>query len=858
MSGRFFKISAYPVFLLFFIGVFFSIVSLNAQETTTIKGQVLEKGTKISIPFADVLFVGTTTGTVTDIDGKFSITTTKKVKELKVSFIGYKTTTVPVKYGKDQELTIELEEDGVMLSEVVVKYRGNPAEILLDSARAHRNENDPHRFGSLEYEAYVKTQFNLYNLTEKFKNQKIFKPFKFIFDNPDTIKGIPHYPFLFSETLSDVYLKKGNEPREVIKAVQISGIQNETFGQLLGSVYNEFNLYNDNQLVFSKTFMGPMSPIALTYYHVYLVDSGFIDNQWCYKINLKPRLENEVVYTGDIWIHDSTFAIKKVDLEMNKAANVNVIADFSVKQDFSLMNDSAWIMNKEIARMDINPRDFIDFSMNLAPKSEKFRMSIIKTSSFKDFKINQPPGPLFPKVGEDIVLLDDVKKDSTFWKEHRHDTLTAKEDSIYKKIDKLKKNPFFKFLYKVGDLIGSGYVDLNYVGIGPVYEIWSMNDLEGHRIKIGGRTGDKVSKRLLVEGHVMYGTKDDRWKWDLWATFHLNKRKNPWRMLGVRGRMDTEQIGLSQNQWRPDNFLGSFLRRRSLSDITYINQFLLYYEHDWFTGFTQKLSFEWFEMYAANKLRFYEIDEEGNLILDRSKFTKTEIKLETTLALGQKMLQGRNKRRFLRGKFPVIKLTYAFSVKGFLGSDYTYHNLKLSVSDRIRIKPLGYADYEIAGGRIFGTVPYPLMEIHSGNDTYMYDQFAFNLMNYFEFVSDYWVQFRYEHHFEGFFFNKIPGFSKLKWREVIGVRGVWGGISDYNKAYMRLPENTKELRDPVTGIQIPYIEMNVGIENIFNILRIDFLYRFTHRREPDPNNPGKLLNDQSVNWGIMGGISFNF
>lgn len=849
---------AMAFFLLFALLAFGPAAAQQQTVTTTVTGQLIEKGTRIPVPFADVIFVGTTTGTVTDTIGKFSMSTTKKVSEIKVSFLGYKPVKLPINYGETQDLVIEMEQDGFTLSQVEIKYTGNPAEKLIDSARAHRGQNDPNRFGSLQYEAYVKTQFNLYNLTEKFKNQKIFKPFHFIFENPDTVKGVPHYPFLLSETISDIYKKTAKEPLEVLKAVQISGIENENFGQLLGSVYNEFNIYNDNQMIFGKTFMGPLSPIALTYYRVYLVDSAFIDKDWCYKIELKPKISGELVYNGFIWIHDSTYAIKRVDIAMNKKANINLVADFTLYEEFEHLGDSVWVLRKEKARLDVNPRDFISFSMNLAPKSEKFRMSIFKTSSFKDFQVNKPPGPLFPKIGEDITVLEDVKKDSAYWIQYRHDTLTAQEDSIYQKVNRVKQHPLFKFLYKVGDLIGSGYVNLDYVGIGPIYEVWSMNDVEGHRIKIGGRTGDKVSKRLLVEGHVMYGTKDDRWKWDLWATWHFNKRKNPWRMIGVRARMDIEQIGLSNNQWRPDNFLGSFLRRRSLSDLSYINQIQVYYDHDWFTGFNQKLSFEWLEMYETGpdaSLRFGLLDQNGNVTQYLNKFTKTEIKLETTFAYGQKMLQGRNKRRFLRGKFPVLKLTYAFSIKGFLGSDYTYHNLKLSVSDRVRIKPLGFGDYEIAGGRVFGTVPYPLMEIHSGNDTYMYDQFAFNLMNYFEFVSDYWVSFRYEHHFEGFFFNKIPGISKLKWREVIGVRGVWGGISDYNRRYMALPENTSELVDKVSGKHIPYIEMNVGIENIFNILRVDFLYRFTHRRGPDPNTPGQELYRESVNWGIMGGIS---
>jgi hypothetical protein len=261
-------------------------------------------------------------------------------------------------------------------------------------------------------------------------------------------------------------------------------------------------------------------------------------------------------------------------------------------------------------------------------------------------------------------------------------------------------------------------------------------------------------------------------------------------------------------------------------------------------------------MYDTGTLRFPELDGTGNVSNYKYKLNKAEVKLETTFAYGQKMLTGRNKRRPIRGTWPVVKFTYAFSIKGFLGSDYTYHNLKLSITDRIRIKPLGFGDYEIAGGRIFGTVPYPFMEIHSGNDTYMYDQFAYNLMNYFEFVSDYWVSFRYEHHFEGFFFNKIPGIRKLKLREIIGVRCLWGGISDYNLRYMALPPGTHELKDPVTGKHIPYVEMNVGIENIFNILRLEFLWRFTHQRQPDPNNPGQLINPNSVNWGIMGGLSF--
>lgn len=831
-------------------------LTANAQLTTTVKGVVIEKSSKVSIPFADVIFSGTTIGTVTDENGNFTLITTKKISSIRASFLGYKSKEVPIEYGKKQEITIELEEDGIELQTIEIKYTGNPAEMLIDSARAHRNENDMKRYESYEAESYVKTQFNLYRLTENFKNQKLLKPFKFMFDDPDTINGEPHYPFLISETLSDIYKKRGKDPKEFIKAAKISGIENENFFSLLGSVYNDFNFYDDNQLVLGKTFVGPLSPIGMSYYKFYLTDTAFIDNEWCYKVEFQPRLPNELIYIGHLWIHDTTFAIKKIDMHMNPKANINFVANFSVEVEFDRLPDGKWVIGKEIARMDINPKDFINFTMNLAPKSENFRMTILKTTSLKHHKINQPPSDVFAKLVDDITMAEELKKDEKFWEESRHDSLSITEKQIYTKVDSIKKVPLFKLLYKVGDLLGSGFLELGWFGIGPVYEIWSINELEGHRIKLGGRTGNKLSKRFWLEGHVIYGTKDERFKWDFSAIYHLNKRKNPWRMIGLKAKMDSDQLGLSTSQWRADNFLGTFLRRRRLSDLSYVNSVQIYYDHDWFSGLNNKIFITWMEVYQTPTLRFGYIDPATGLVGNfAEKFTRAEIQLETIFSYGQKFLVGRGKRRAIRGQYPTVKLNYSLGIKGFLGSEFNYHNIRLMVYDRIRIRPLGVGYYEIAAGKIFGRVPYTFMEIHLGNDTYMYDDLAgFNLMNYFEFVSDQWWSFRYDHNFEGFFLNKIPGIRKLKLREVIGVRMVMGSISEENRRFVQLPSQTYELRDQVTGKNIPYVEMNVGIENLFNLLRIHFIWRLTHRREADPNNPGFDLYPNSINWGIQGGL----
>lgn len=843
--------------------IFFTLLSSQflLAQTTTVKGTVVDAAMGESLPGAYIQFIGTQVGTATDLDGNFSLSTTLNVDSLKVSFFGFQSKVIAIQRGKEQTVKVKLDEQGaVQIGEAQVKAGPNPAAVLLDSVRAHRGQNDLKRVQSYETSAYIKTRFNLYNISEKFKNQKILKPIKFIFDKPDTLDGVPHYPILLSEVNSLIYKKQGQETKEVITGVRITGFENnqESFGQFLGSVYNEFNIYDDNQVVLGKSFMGPVSPIAETYYRLRLTDTMYVDNHRYYKVEFSPRISAELVYVGEMWIQDTSFAITSVKFKMNPQANINLIAGFQVEEEFYQTPSGQWAMRREDAILNFNPKDFVDFSMNLAPKNENFMISIFKTSYFDKYIFNKPvQSDTLRKAVGDITTLDGATSiPDSVWAQNRPVEFTDEDKNVDSTWIKLNKNGFWRFIKKVGDLVASGYVNLGYVGIGPVYEMYSYNRIEGHRIKIGGRTGDKLSRRMYAEGHVIYGTEDKRFKWDAQFYFHLKKNKNPWRFFGIRARQDVEQLGLNAGQFRPDNLLGTFLRRRALVDLTYINQVYAFYDHDWFAGLNQKLTVTWMQFYDTGTLRFGLKDPTtGQISSYLNDFTKFEIRLETTFSYGIKYIPGRTKRRPLRGKYPAVKLTYAVGIKDVMGSDYNYHLLKLSITDRLPIRPIGYGDWEISAGKIWGVLPYSLMEIHPGNDTYIFDPFGFNLMNYFEFVSDQYVMARYEHHFDGFFFNKIPGFSKLKWREVVGIKAVIGSISDANRNYMALPPNTYELKDQRSGKHIPYIEMNAGIENIFNIFRVDFLWRLTHRRQADPNNPGKELYPQSINWGIMAGIS---
>lgn len=845
------------LFFLFFIGA-----SLHAQ-VTVVKGVIFDGDPKekrnTPMPGVNVYFGGTSIGTVTDFEGRFELKTDQKPTKLHIRFLGYQDTTLNIRPGVVNNVRLTL-QPGLVLNEVQVVYRKRrPALEVIDSVKKYRRENDPFRFESVESDVYTKSQFDAYNLPEKFVNGKVTRAFRPIFDLAyvgrypgDTTK---YYPFLLSEMMSKIYKKRGATKREVIHKFAMTGVENDNFAQFLGT-FQDFNFYDDNQLILGKTFVGPLNP-AVGYYAYELTDTLYIDNMRQFRITFGPKggLPKEMVYSGEMYVHDTTWAVTRFRLKMNPEANINFVSSFEIDAKFSRRPDGVWVLTYDEAWMDFNPKDFVDFSMNLAKKNDKYRVLIHRTRVHSNHVFNQPSSALFPKPGAEVDIIDGARVSKFTWDTLRPIELTSTEMKIDSAVTKVKKNPTFQFIYKIGDLVSSGYWNFGYFGYGPLYETWSMNEIEGHRIKVGGRTSDSISRRFFVEAHVTYGTRDERFKWDCSGVYHFNKDKNPWRMFGWRIRQDYEQLGLSRNQWRPDNFIGTFLRRRVLTDISFIDDVQTFYEHDWFTGLNSKLTLNWMRVYDSPFLRFGELDQNGEIVTYLPHFTRSEIKLETTLAYGQQWLRGRVKRRAIRGEYPAIKLEYTYGMKGVLGSNYEYHAVRCSIADRTRIKPLGYTDWEIQAGKIWGTIPYPLMEIHLGNDTYMYDMFGFNLMNYFEFVSDQYTSVRVEHFFDGLFFNKIPGIRKLKWREVIGAKMLVGSISDANKAYMALPQGTYELRDQRTGETMPYVEVHAGIENIFNVLRIDFVWRLTHQRGANPLDPGNEFYPESPRWGIVGGLS---
>jgi hypothetical protein len=811
--------------------VFVPYFAVSQTQVTKIMGKVIDTGTQEAMPFVNVYIKGTTIGTRTDFNGEYSLEFTINVDSLIASFMGYVTVVRHIDLHKFQTIDFQMFPDKYNLNEVVIKPTTNPAEILLKKIIENKNNNNGEGVDAYQYEAYNKIEFDANNISEDLKDKRMLKPFQFIFENIDTstVNGKSYLPMFLTESLSDVYFRKSpKSKKEIIKASKISGVDNESIAQFMGDMYQNVNIYNNYVVIFDKNFVSPIANFGLGYYRYYLTDSIYIGNKWCYKIMFKPRRKQELTFTGNFWVCDTSFAIKKIDMRIPYDANINFINDMVCIQEFDKIDGKYWMLTKDKLIADFN-------IINKTKTNLGFYGT--KTTTFKKYIFDQPKDDAFYNTPINITVQDgSTKKDEAFWKTNRHDTLSKDEKAVYKMVDTIQTIKIFKTYVDIIKTLVMGYYVWGNFELGPYFNVISFNNLEGARFRFGGRTSNKFSTKLMIDGHVAYGTKDETLKYGGGFLYMLNK--NPRKSVGASYKYDIEQLGESQNSFITDNILASLLRRSPNNKLSMVKQFKSTYENEWFPGFSNTVSFTYRNIFPLDSTNFNFLGGAQSEV--KQNITTSEISLNTRFAYNEKFVFGEFERTSMGTEYPVIELKYGYGIKKIFASDYEYHRLQLGIEHWFNIGSFGWSKYIIEAGRIWGTLPYPLLKLHEGNETRVFDDYAFNLMNYYEFVSDKYLSFYYTHHFEGLFLNKIPLMRKLKWREVASIRGLIGSLDEKNKLYNQNYLNEFNPSEHTYEVKKPYFEAMAGVENIFRVLKVCAVWRLSYldHKVDDKKVPG--------------------
>lgn len=799
----------------YFFPLLFLLCIHSFAQQYTITGKVFDAESKEPLPFVPVILKGTTVGGTTDFDGNYSITTSVQADSIVASYVSYRKLGRALKRGENQTINMPLVLEGINLLEVIVKAGENPAHRIIRNVIAHKPLNNKRKLEAYQYESYNKVEFDLNRIPKEMRERKIFKPIQFVFDHVDSINSgeKPSLPIFITESLSDLYYRSNpNLKKEIIKASKVTGIENTSITSVMGDMYQNINIYDNHILVFGKDFVSPVSDNGFFYYKYYLEpDSGFIDNTWCYHIRFKSKRPQELCFSGNMWIADSTWAVKRLEMSIPKDANINFINAANVIQEFSKL-DSAWMLTKD--------RLVIDFALNKNQVGVYGR----KTTSYKNILINQPKEVKFYEFGDKIIVEDAaLTKTDDFWDKARHDSLSGREKRIYHMIDTIKTLPVYKTWVDVFTIFVSGYKVVNNFEIGPYFNLLSYNKIEGPRVRFGGRTSNKFSRWYELQGYVAYGFNDEKFKYSLGFKSFISKKPHR-QLVGMTYKSDYEILGQSQNGFSQDNLFASLFRTNPLRNLTRVDQTYAWYEREWMEGLTSKVTLigRTITPLISNSYQYYKKD---GSVGEKESIRNTEVRLNVRFAHKEKFISGDFTRVSLGTKWPVLQVNYAKSLQNAFRGEYDYQKIVLNLSDRVRlVSLLGYTDYTAEVGKIIGTVPYPLMELHGGNETYVYDYMAFNMMKYYEFASDQYASVGVFHHFEGLLFNKIPLIKKLKWREVLTCKALWGSTNDKNKRALIFPVTLNAL-----GAE-PYIEMSAGIENILKVFRVDALWRSTYLR----------------------------
>ncbi len=788
---------------LIFLSFIFYLISFS--QTLKIEGNIIDSSTGEPLPFVNIIVKNANIGTITAPDGNFSLTFKKRANDtIVISSIGYRHIEIPVQ-DIQSKLNLKLTPDFFNLPEVLVLPEENPAEVILRLIINNKSKNRPESLDFYSCEVYNKIRFDVNNFSERFQNRRALKPFEFIFENLDTseIDNKIYLPVFFIESLTDFYFRRNPQAkREIIKASKMSGVKNESISQFLGNMYQETSIYDNYMQIFEKNFVSPIANNGLLFYNYYLVDSAIKNDLWCYRIEFKPRRKQELTFNGHFWVDASSYAIESFEMEIADDANINFVNYLKLKAEFMPV-EPTWVKKRE---------EILVGLYNLIETDWNIGFFANKTTSYDNYSFKFDENIEVFSNQNPVIILDNQDKNEDFWEENRHENLNNKEVAVYEMIDTLKSLPLFNTYIDIVTTITTGYYIAGLLEFGPYISLLSFNFVEGTRLGFGARTGNDFSTTIMPYGYVAYGIKDEKFKYGFGALYMLNKI--PRRTIEINYKNDLEQLGKNQNSFREDYFLETVFTRAPIDRLLMTKQLQLNYEYEWFSGFMTSLNFNYKELYASDKDRF--IIMPNNEIRELSGIYNFEISSEIRYAHKERFISGEFIRVSLGSKYPIASLRVA---KGM--SDYDYWRFNFNFSHWFPVRAMGWSKYIIDIGAIIGTAPYPLLKLHEGNQTFFFNEKSFNMMNYFEFVSDRWVSLYYTHHFDGLFFNRIPLLRKLKFREVIWGKALYGTINSENDSFNIFPENTGALSKP-------YFEAGVGVENILKLFRIDAGWRLSH------------------------------
>ncbi len=812
---------------------------LFSQKSSILRGVVRDAETGEYISFATVTLSSRSAGSYTDSLGKFQFKANVKLNDsLVISFLGYNSQSIYLDpKNVNQFFDIHLSLSSSALSEVVIRADPNPGKTLMKKVLLFNEQNNPSNIDRMDSRRWVKSEVSTKDVGAVKKNGGLDVLFASRAKAYNKAIGksneeIDVTPLFFSEKISE--FTQTNNPfgeSESIIAVKKTNLESDKLLEHICRIDVPINLYESKITIYNKTFASPIGSTALLYYDYFIEDSLALENNH-YNITLQliPKSWTGNVFTGTIVINDSTYALVQADLRLSKEANINYIERMDIKESFvqakNLKNNQAvWVKAySQIIMQYESGLDLIGIPIPVSMDNKKLLARI--EANYSDFKINDPDkSNQATKTGAAVVTrIYDTNHDEAFWAMARPDTLKAHEKAIYGMADAIKNDRAQMIKDKTFKTIVSGwYFWKDVAWIGPYGSLVSRNEIEGTRFRLRVRTDEALLKKTGLYGHIAYGTKDQKWKGSLGL-------KQLWSLQPYsKTELFYGQDFLIASEWYDaldaDNIVNSVFRKNVPFYRTLQEQIVLTHDQQFYSNWYLRLGLANRNLIPAFEFPFQnpefispEKTPDVNPLKNNVHTTEASISLRYSWRERSRIFD--YQRKSIASKYPTANLTFSKNIPTQKG-DFDYYKLSLGILHNTRVTAKINYIWNAELGQVFGKVPALLAYIPRGNDSYFASRYLFNTMNKFEFAADKYALIQSRLALGGSFFDLVPAIKKLGWRERFSFNAFWGDMTEENKV-LNAPAKFALANGK------PYVELGVGIENIFHLFSIDYFYRLNY------------------------------
>lgn len=808
----------------------FTVCASILFSQTIVKGRVLDAKTKSPLPYCTIYFAGKKVGTKTDNYGNFTLKSVKEENVFFVSYLGYETKEVKI-FGSDFRTDVLLSEKSRKKQAVDIKgskkiVKDTLAIRIMRNVIKNRDKNRPSSFESIKYDKYSKFELSVANIDSVIGSSFLLKPIKYLLEYQSvTPDGERYSPILLRETSARVFQKGKKKRTEILGINDTKLFDNESIYSLVEQSFEDYNVYDNQVIIANKSLSGPAASTALLVYRYYVEDSFEVEGVKNYAMTFAPISKEDFGFTGKFVVEAGSWAIKDIQMYLDKRANINWVNHFAISQSFKMVGGK-WLRN----------RDEKDVALAISKAKKRIKVRFRQTDIQTKHVVNEEiSDDIF--IGDEVVRLDGYNKhNDSFWLANRAEKLSDFEDGIYKRTDTFRKSKQYKTLYYFGRVLTTAYFPIPPANweIGRAYKFVSWNEYEGTRLRFGARMVFDSFKKFNIGGHIAYGTKDKVLKFGIESFFNLPSKNLLFNQLQVSVMHDYQRMGDAESILDFDNVIMSVFRKpgNAIRDIVLKDQVRINWIREWKRGEETQLGMDNTVFHTNSFFKFDEIMSDGSIV-PRERINTFRINASYRFAPKEPVFRNPFRRLRLKSIRPIFEVNSSIGIKGLMNSDYSF--LKLRASARQQVPYVfGQFRYHATAGKVIGRVPYIDIEQLAGNNGLLRDLNRFFLMNEAEYSADMFAQLFVSQHFQGYFFNKIPLLKKLGWRENFYFKSAVGSISDQNRNYFLLPGQ-------MNAPENIYMEAGFGISNILKFCELHCMWRLTQHDKPTTRKFGLLF-----------------